>query len=1383
VLVLDDQVGDVSGLEMNRGGSRLEEQRARHGLSVSAVFAMALAVIVVSMCCCIGVSWGASYSVLRFGEHAKNKNEGAGLLQGAVGVGVDAKGDVFVVDPFEFRVDEFSSGGAFLRAWGWGVVDGQSRLEVCTSSCLTGLPGSGAGQFDFPGGLAVDPVSGSVYVFDLGNHRVEKFGLEGQFELMFGGGVNRKGGDICTGGEEAECQAGSEGTGIDEFGGTAVSRNNIAVGGPGGRVYVGDTGRVQVFEPDGVFLESISLAGLSSTASTGEVRALAVDGAGNVFVKVGGEGNPSFPPERVGAVPGVHKFERAGVGLWTESSMVFADSSKNNESEAVEALTSDGVDGLYVGDSAGGFHVIKYNDTSGVEFSTFGFDTSPDSLGMAFSRANGVESLYITSITEPNPQHPGLPCEFCDLVWGYTIPGAGPLIEPGSERVVPEPRGAVKFEATVDPEGGSTEVKVEYVDDVDFASGGFASLKTKSSTPVIVASGFEDKHVQVELPRGTLMPGVGYHFRLVAANPSPVSGAGGSFVELPAAVVEGPWASEVSSSGVTLSAGVNPGGVRTSYKLEYGVGTSYGAVLSGNVGEGLGFVLVSHHFTGLSPSTVYHYRLVTVNSVGTVVTSDHVFTTQSAVALTGLIDGREWELVSPADKHGALIEPSEGRFGDVQAAAGGMSVGYLADEPVTSSPPGDAGVYVLSSRKPNGNWGSLEILPSQIVTGEELSAGELAHGNTFPMLFSPDMSRSVIEPDASVPVSSLSPVCTGASPATERTIVLRVGFSDACYIPLVTAANVPAGVKFGGSLDELQQMNFLAASRNLEHVVFTSPFALTPGAMSLIVNGHCGGAGKGSVPECQPFEYNLYEWSGGVLRQVNILPDNESGGPTFSAFLGRRNADVAGSVSDDGRWVVWEYFERERDVQGLYIRDMVDGKSLRIGGSHVVFQSMDGDGSRVFFLEGKRVNGVFPYDLYVFDTGTGTVTDLTGDRGAGESRAGVQDSILGMSEDGSSVYFVATGVLAEGAVGGMDNLYFAHEEGGVWKIKLVAVLSSDDEKDWSALDTNEVQHELDITSRVSSDGRFLAFMSDRPLTGYDNVDVASGRPDEEVYEYDSSSSRLVCVSCNPYGVRPAGVFDPGGGVGALLVDRPGAWDGHWLAGSMGGWRVMEGSLPVYEPRNLLDGGRLFFESSDALVPSATNGLEDVYEYEPVGGGIGVPANDSCSVGSAGYSERLVGCVGLISSGTSSAESEFYDSSESGDDVFFATSSKLVSADYDKSVDVYDAHACFVLPPCVASSVSLPQCSSGDACKPPPSAQPEIFGPPPSETFSGQGGVVKPAVKAKGRRGLTRAQRLKRALHACRKVHGGARRAKCVRTARRQYGARRAVVRGVKARGG
>ena len=51
-----------------------------------------------------------------------------------------------------------------------------------------------------------------------------------------------------------------------------------------------------------------------------------------------------------------------------------------------------------------------------------------------------------------------------------------------------------------------------------------------------------------------------------------------------------------------------------------------------------------------------------------------------------------------------------------------------------------------------------------------------------------------------------------------------------------------------------------------------------------------------------------------------------------------------------------------------------------------------------------------------------------------------------------------------------------------------------------------------LTSQVSSSGRYIAFMSDRSLTGYENLDANSGELDEEVFLYDESSSDLVRAS-------------------------------------------------------------------------------------------------------------------------------------------------------------------------------------------------------------------------------------------------------------------------------
>jgi hypothetical protein len=299
-------------------------------------------------------------------------------------------------------------------------------------------------------------------------------------------------------------------------------------------------------------------------------------------------------------------------------------------------------------------------------------------------------------------------------------------------------------------------------------------------------------------------------------------------------------------------------------------------------------------------------------------------------------------------------------------------------------------------------------------------------------------------------------------------------------------------------------------------------------------------------------------------------------------------------------------------------------------------------------------------------------------------------------------------------------------------------------------------------------------MAQESLTGYDNRDARSGKPDLEVYLYDSLTERLVCASCNPTGGRPTGVevsqFENNRRPNLVDVVANPVYPGsghadNWVAANLPPSNVLEGfGEALYQPRALSDGGRVFFNSGDALVPQDVNAQEDVYEFEPVGTG-------DCSVSSVTFESRSRGCVGLISSGVSSEESGFMDASESGGDVFFLTESRLTSRDHDTALDLYDAHECSVSAPCVAPPVVSPPCSSGDSCKAAPSPQPSIFGAPASATFAGAGNLVgSPSAAAVGPKSLTRAQRLVRAVAACRKKPER-KRAACREQARKRYGVR------------
>jgi hypothetical protein len=148
-------------------------------------------------------------------------------------------------------------------------------------------------------------------------------------------------------------------------------------------------------------------------------------------------------------------------------------------------------------------------------------------------------------------------------------------------------------------------------------------------------------------------------------------------------------------------------------------------------------------------------------------------------------------------------------------------------------------------------------------------------------------------------------------------------------------------------------------------------------------------------------------------------------------------------------------------------------------------------------------------------------------------------------------------------------------------------------------------------------------------------------------------------------------------------------------------------MDTYQPRWISEeGSRVFFDSTEPLVSQASNGLQDVYEWERDGAG-------SC--------QTAEGCIYLISGGTSTDISAFVDASSSGDDVFFVTRSQLVPQDGNEDDNLYDAHVGGVQP------LASPACT-GTGCQGVPSAPP-LFATPPSVTFSGVGNFPPPAPPA------------------------------------------------------
>lgn len=807
---------------------------------------------------------------------------------------------------------------------------------------------------------------------------------------------------------------------------------------------------------------------------------------------------------------------------------------------------------------------------------------------------------------------------------------------------------------------------------------------------------------------------------------------------------------EVTGNSATLTGEINPRGADTEYHFEYGrcatpstCGSSpYEKSLplpAGVVAGSFAVRAVSVHPQDLVAGVIYHFRLVALNKFGRHDGEEQTFTTQTAGPFA-LPDGREWELVSPPNKRGALIEPIRAPW-VIQASVAGDAITYVTQGPTEAEPQGAPPISQVLSVRSSDRWASHDIAtPHETATGSVPGYGEEYR------FFSEDLTLGVVHPVGAFD-SSLSAEASGQTsylrtnaPPGDVTDVCQYS----CYRPLVTSksgfTNVPPGTVLAQcDTGKVCGPEFVGATPESNNVVLESAIGLTSAP------GDDGG---------------LYEWSGGRLALISVLPDGRPAAFASSPALGYRDGNARHAISPDGSRIVWS--DEEEGSRHLYMRDMHTGKTVQLDSGLAgapVFQIADTSVSTVFFTEEGTRPGVG--DLYEYDVQRGEQVRLTED-------AEVLGAVLGASDDGSYLYFVANGILARGAVAGtcgaaftatdMCNLYVQHGEA----TKLVSVLSGADSPDWAKGAPSDLKS---LTARVSPDGRWLAFMSQQRLTAYNNLDALSGKPDEEVYLYDAADEQVICASCNPTSARPVG--SEYRELADKLVGGDSVWPpATWLAANIPGWTPYELGKARHQSRYLSDSGRLFFDSRDALVPQDVNGAEDVYELEPLGVG-------DCTAASAAFSERSRGCVGLISSGNSGQASAFLDASAGGGDVFFLTTAKLSPQDLDTALDVYDAHQCIAAAPCLSPPfVQPPPCSTGDSCKPPPSPQPEIFGPGPSETPSGTGNA--PFTAKLAPRPLSRAQQLARALRGCRRQHlrSRRRRAICERRARKHYSARR-----------
>ena len=360
-----------------------------------------------------------------------------------------------------------------------------------------------------------------------------------------------------------------------------------------------------------------------------------------------------------------------------------------------------------------------------------------------------------------------------------------------------------------------------------------------------------------------------------------------------------------------------------------------------------------------------------------------------------------------------------------------------------------------------------------------------------------------------------------------------------------------------------------------------------------------------------------------------------------------------------------------------------------------VFEGASSDGSKVFFTTEQELlpsDRDDKNDLYEAELtpGGGRALKLLS---YGEAEAGTTQGngaevrgTVRISEDGSHVYFVASGVLTTvknsfGAapLAGQDNLYVADTVTG--KVGFIATLPAKDGTLWGEGCGTPGCDNGHRHAQTTPDGRDLIFETHARLDSKDAngckgtiegaVEICSA---EAVYRYDAQAGQLTWIS-HTAGVaavneaKNAEIAPPEGIKGSMA-------DYSDTNRSMSGCPQPAGGGPVEgcASPGEHDGEDVVFTTSEALAPSDADHAEDVYLWH-------------CASPCQGE-----GTVSLISAGAKGTQASAGALSASGEDVFFTTAAGLVPQDTDQLKDVYDAR--------VGGGIAAPPAAScnGEECQ-------------------------------------------------------------------------------------
>lgn len=1038
-------------------------------------------------------------------------------------VAVDGStGNVLVVD----------SRSGQVQVWGPGGI---------SSALLTSF---GSGELSSPYGIAIDQVSHDVYVSDAGNNRVARYSTNGlptptyTLDALYAGPP--------AGSDESAGEVGSFGSAI------AVDPIN-------GDLLVADGVNQYVarYTSGGVFVGGFDGADTAGGAFQGLID-IAVASDGTVYVI-----------DTAGGTSRVETFNAAGAA---QGALPDAGRLGNARSIAVGQTTGN----VFIVEQAGPpiLHVYKggvpvsdvpyppdYPWTNGqlvavgVAVDDFGGASSGNVYGLGFATDGSEWSVMAVFGLQRQP----------DVT-----------IDPPSD-LTPT---SVRLDGTVGNPANTGQANVAFEYSLDDG----ASWTAVETVPSSVAGDVVDTTTAVSADVTDLLPNTDYLVRLSATNDNGTHSSDTRSFQtgvLPPGV-GGERVTEREATSVTLRGSVDPRGLQTTYRFDYGPTTDYGsrtpAANEAVLGDGQGGHPVLRIIDGLTPGTTYHYRLVAHNSAGDTVGDDRTFTTAEPGAGAG---SRVYELVSPADKQGAAVSTLSqgfqmGTSGNTAVFSGGGTVlGGVGSESAPLYPR-----YV--SQRTTSGWSTKAVDPPQKAS-EQLAF-------SYTLAVSDDGSKAI--------VMSQRKLADGAVEGDTNTYLRDVATGE-----YTTMTTTPSALYFSLQTAFFQDQ-FVAGTPNFDHVLLI-------------------GTGVSFLPGAPPGA--LYEFTDGQLRLASVLPD---GTPTEGSG-GTKWDHNPYRMSEDGSRI----FFRAGDG-AVYVR--IDGTTTHpVSASHRAsdagtvqpghFVAATADGSHAYIYGNDLTDDSEPgiASLYRYSV-DGDELDLLTKVAADSDIPRGEVIVHGSAIDGDTLYFWSAEHLA-GSPTSAANIY-------VWRNGALSHVASLDQSvdfgsAWSV-----------YSWRVSPDGRYFAFAANSRLTDYDTSipqppkvcrefnDGDPGTTCRQVYRYDADEHTLVCASCRPDGELATGhaIFsetqlDVGtrefpravDDSGRVFFDSPeplvardvnGARDVYEFDGE--GVRLVStgsGSSARFEGASI-DGSSVFFTTQNRLVAADFDNVTDLYVAR-VGGGI------------------------------------------------------------------------------------------------------------------------------------------------------------------------------------